>query len=607
MNPQQANAQRDQKAPPRRGVVIVAVLLVVILLSLAAYQYADMTTAEAAVSANAHRAVQTRAFAESGIYYTAALLSNQQNVNNVLNGNPYNNSQVFQGIPVPGDNGLLGRFSIIGPMESTTGSVTGPTYGVSDETGKINLVSWMNIDPTGAQLLNVLGALPNMTPQIAASIVAWMGGSAGISAGGAQDDYYQGLTPPYRCKNNVPDSLDELLLVQGVTRDLLYGADTNRNAVQDPNEQASTSSTTPPMSGFDRGWSAFLTIHSREQNSDCNGNPYMSINNNDLQQLYNAINVEGVDTDLAKFIILYQQYGPANSTGGSQGLLSSLKAVLGGSSSGSTGGSSSGGMGITIQVGGASQSTNSNTVVQGTLANYTMQYNMGVKTPNAIKSFFQLVNAKVNVPGKDANGKAITTQYTSPFYNNTAYQRQYMPALFNVCTIFQNPEIPCRININTAPQEILYGLENIGSTAASSTTTSGSSSGSTGTTGLADTDVLNIIQMRQNATGQPGDIYATPTWLLTEANISPTVLQALDQYVTTRSQVYRVQSVGYYDGGKGPAARIEAVIDTGLPSGGTAEQSQIPRPRIIAWRNLSDLGKGWTDPNSPNANQKPNQ
>ena len=40
-------------------------LLVVVLLSLAAYQYADLMLAEAKVMENVHRSAQTRAFAES--------------------------------------------------------------------------------------------------------------------------------------------------------------------------------------------------------------------------------------------------------------------------------------------------------------------------------------------------------------------------------------------------------------------------------------------------------------------------------------------------------------------------------------------------------------
>jgi type II secretory pathway component PulK len=558
MNTQEPKAAPAKQSSNRRGVVIVVVLLVVVLLSLAAYQYADLMLAEAAVTENIHRSAQTRCFAESGIYYTAALLSNQQNFTSVLNGNPYNNSQAFQGIAVQGDNGIMGRFSIIAPPDPTTGATTTCTYGVMDECGKINLISWMTMDPTGQQLLNMLSAVPNMTPDIANNIVAWMGGSAAITAGGAQDDYYSSLVPPYRCKNNVPESLDELLLVKGVTRDLLYGADANRNGVQDTNEQAGTSSTTPPNNGFDRGWSAYLTIHSREQNSDQNGNPYIWLNNADLQQLYSAISVD-VDDDLAKFIVMYQQYGPASSTGGTQSLASTILSI--------------GGLKVTVSSG--------PTTVPGTLSSYQPQYTK--KSKANLTSMFQLVNASVNIPGTDPQtGKAITTNYASPL-NNVAGQRALLPALFTFATVFPNPEIPARININTAPQEILNSVQNL-------------SVSLPGAASLADTDTQNILQMRQQATGAPGDIYATPTWLLTEANIKPTILAALEPYITTRTQVYRVQSVGYFENGKGPAVRLEAVVDT-----------NAGRPRIIAWRNLSDLGKGWTDPNNPSGtNTNPN-
>ncbi len=44
-----------------------------------------------------------------------------------------------------------------------------------------------------------------------------------------------------------------------------------------------------------------------------------------------------------------------------------------------------------------------------------------------------------------------------------------------------------------------------------------------------------------------------------------------------------MQAVGYFDGkNKGPSIRVEAIVDTN--SG---------RPRILAWRNLTELGKGW--------------
>ena len=66
-----------------------------------------------------------------------------------------------------------------------------------------------------------------------------------------------------------------------------------------------------------------------------------------------------------------------------------------------------------------------------------------------------------------------------------------------------------------------------------------------------------------------------------EAKLSPTKLQALERYVTTRTEVYRIQAIGYFMQG-GPLARVEAIIDT---NGGN--------PRIISFRDLSTLGKGF--------------
>jgi hypothetical protein len=42
------------------------------------------------------RAIQARSMADSGIYYTAALLSNPDAYTNTLNSNPFENPQAFQ-------------------------------------------------------------------------------------------------------------------------------------------------------------------------------------------------------------------------------------------------------------------------------------------------------------------------------------------------------------------------------------------------------------------------------------------------------------------------------------------------------------------------------
>src|SRR4029079_15466340 len=71
------------------------------------------------------------------------------------------------------------------------------------------------------------------------------------------------------------DSLEELLLVKGVTPQLLFGNDLNRNGMIDPEEDDSSGQA-------NLGWSAYLTVYSREANVDSQGNPRVWLNDPDL-------------------------------------------------------------------------------------------------------------------------------------------------------------------------------------------------------------------------------------------------------------------------------------------------------------------------------------
>jgi type II secretory pathway component PulK len=517
----------------------VAVLIVVASLSLAGYHYSDLMMAESKASEYAHRAVQARAFAESGIHYAAAMLANPDNYNGILGGNPWNNPAAFQAQSVQGDNNLLGYFSIIGPPSlDDTGNLNAPYFGVGDEGAKINVNAVMKIDSTGQKLHDMLVQLPNMTEDIANSIVAWMGGQVGIQNGGATNDTYMSLTPPYRCKNGPIDSIDELLLVQGVTRDLLYGADWNRNGMQDTNESN--------INGFDRGWSAYLTVHSREQNSDPTGKPYAFLNNTDLTQLSTDLTGAGLSDNMVKFIIMYRQYGASSSN-------SNTVQVVGGM----------GNMAVSIKGG------SSNTTVIGDLSSFQLDLTKAPGKSNSFNSLFDLVGATISIDSPDPNNKkkTITTVYNSPL-NDASQLADQLPKLCSSATVVSDPEIPARVNVTTAPMAVLAALP-----------------------GLSDSDVQKIMSTRPplSSTDVANPNFNTVAWLLTDAQLSVSTLQKLEKYITARTQVYRVQSVGYFDG-KGPAVRLEAVIDT-----------NAGRPRILAWRDLSELGKGWSEstPNSP--------
>lgn len=530
--------RRIQK--PRRGVVLLAVLIVLVLLSLAAYQYNDLMMAEYKAADNYHKNAQARAFADSGIFYAAALLSNSDNMTNHLDNNPYDNDQAFQNIAVGGvdSRGIGGRFTLIAPANPDSGdSSVKELHGVSDESGKININAMMKTDPSGKQLHDMLLKLPNMTEEIANSIIYWADPKKTQRSGGAADDYYGGLIPPYRARGGPLDSIDELLLVRGVTPELLYGYDLNRNGVLDTDENDS--------GVLDRGWAAFLTIYSREQNLDSSGQPLVYINDSpltgDLSALHGDIAL-AIGDEMANFIILGRQYGMAPIAGTDQKTDGTTKTT-----------------GATKTIGGGktpNPKEGANTK-KGDISSVTLDFTKKAQT--RIGSLLDLVNVQVTVPGK--TDKEPATVYASPL-NDQAQLKDVLPKLFQFTTTSSDTEIPARINVNTAPREVLNCLPD-----------------------LLDADVQAIISARPKFTGSSSsnEIFQTPVWLMTEVNPPMTLdlLKKLERTITTRTQVYRVQVMGEFENGQGPVARVEAVIDT---NGG--------HPRILAYRDLTDLGRG---------------
>jgi DNA uptake protein ComE-like DNA-binding protein len=83
---------------------------------------------------------------------------------------------------------------------------------------------------------------------------------------GAESTAYLAEDPAYACKNAPFETVEELRLVKGVTMDLLYGADKNRNGVLDENEQ-----TDDLGESASRGLLDCVTVYSRQPNRRSNG------------------------------------------------------------------------------------------------------------------------------------------------------------------------------------------------------------------------------------------------------------------------------------------------------------------------------------------------
>ena len=568
----------------RKAFVLLTVLVVIAFLALAAYRYNDLMRSEYLASHGAQRSAESRALAESGLNYSMAVLFAGQgqlavNTSQSLEVDPANSSP------------LKGSFQIIQ---------------VEEESAKLNLNSLLDLDSSGDTLRQVLekvqSTIPEMTDDVIAAIIDWMDEDDDLEEQGAETEYYMALDPPYRAKNAPVDSIEELLLVRGVTPALLNG------------------------SGTSPGLKSLFTVNTREVNFESDGTTIVRLNEGDLTTLESGLSTALGEPSVSQFIMAYRLYGNTKSSGSSGGsssagggAASSPSSSGSSSSSGASGGSSStsGGLGSSSSqkpstgssgpssssggpFGGASSSGSSSISAGGTATivssggAVTVTASAGATAPQSssitivdpaklqtqidqdkqpnffrqlkkVTSIFDLASTDVTVSYQSGNQKVSGT-LKSPL-KDPSVASQYLPLLFSATSTASAPdsadkvELPAKLNVMAAPYEVLSLLP-----------------------GLEDQDIQNILTNRP----QPGDSTGdTLAWLLTKAQISASKLSRVEKYLTTRPKMVRVVSVGKLDG-FGVTTVLEGMIDL---SG--------PRPRLAGIRDLSDVYRSNDSGQSP--------
>jgi type II secretory pathway component PulK len=156
---------------------------------------------------------------------------------------------------------------------------------VTDEAGKLNVNT-----ATREQLLS----LEYMEDYIVDAIMDWRDRDEEPRADGAEMGYYENMAYPYTIRNNAFRTVRELLLVKGMTEELLYGEDTNLNGQLDFNEMDGAAS--PPADNgddvLDQGWIAYFTCYSYERNVDGQGGTRININEADENTLETQLGIK---------------------------------------------------------------------------------------------------------------------------------------------------------------------------------------------------------------------------------------------------------------------------------------------------------------------------
>jgi general secretion pathway protein K len=204
----------DISVKPRKqnGIALVMVLWVLMILSVVVLEFSYGMRTEARITKNFQEEVQLYAMADGGIQWAVVELIYKHD------------SRIQQKRKAQKDEGIA--------SEQQEWVTDGREYSLSYEGGDCGIritgeAGKMNINSVSESLLRKImtnfGLEGEARDVVVDSILDWRDPDDFYRVNGAENDYYRSLKEPYECKNGNLDSIEELLLVRGVTPELFYG------------------------------------------------------------------------------------------------------------------------------------------------------------------------------------------------------------------------------------------------------------------------------------------------------------------------------------------------------------------------------------------------
>ncbi len=259
-------------------MILPLMLLVLVLLGMLAASGSFFVHADMSATRSGARRFQTRMAAEAGLEKVKLFLRDHR----LDDASWYDNPEQFHRVIVWTETEQVEEYGSVEeydePTQNYRFSVVADNpdddevlvrFGVTDEASKINI----NTAPV-SQLVALITPFIDeedewTAEQIADAILDWRDGDTQPRPFGAEAEYYSLLDPPYAVKNGPFDTVEELLLVRGMTADLLYGEDVDRNGLLSPNEDdGDLIFPDDDLDGFlNRGVYPFLTVYSRDFNT----------------------------------------------------------------------------------------------------------------------------------------------------------------------------------------------------------------------------------------------------------------------------------------------------------------------------------------------------
>ena len=251
------------RASPRNGVALILVLWIAAILTLLLYAFLAEMQVEHALAAGFADEKKAEQLAWSAVDAGCARLLQEPLPFHAL-WQPWSHDEArFREVAL-GE----GAYTLLHPTYAEDGR---RLWGAEDEASRLNL---------NTASREALLRLPRMTEEVADSVLDWRDEDGEAAGQGAEDGYYLSLDPPYRCKNQPFETVEELLLVRGMTPEILYGEDANLNGRLDPNEDDGDDRYPRDNRDgrLDPGLWSLVTVWSVSLNRTADGEPRVNVN-----------------------------------------------------------------------------------------------------------------------------------------------------------------------------------------------------------------------------------------------------------------------------------------------------------------------------------------
>jgi general secretion pathway protein K len=199
----------------KRGVVLILVLSMVALFSAMIITFSSDESLDIELAYNFHDSIQAQYIALAGVEAAKVIL---------VQDDPGHDSPDEQ----------WAKFPVYLATASTYLNGALLTGTITDECSKFDLNSLAiadNYKDYRKQQFQRLFTLQNIDitteelEDLTLSIIDWLDTDSEVTMGGAEDEYYLSLEPPYHCKNAPMDSIEEILLVKGMKSEYFFGTE----------------------------------------------------------------------------------------------------------------------------------------------------------------------------------------------------------------------------------------------------------------------------------------------------------------------------------------------------------------------------------------------